>query len=283
LEVWYRLEGYEMKLGVSINAFDGVELLYHSINQIRQYVDFISVVWQEKDWYGTNNIKSEDLDILINLKQKNIIDNLNLYRPEKYAVNSIQAKQLEIEKRNIGKNICKEFGMNYFMTMDVDEFYVSEQFEKAKQYIIDNNIDYSYCFIQNYFKFPIYKVKEISNSCVSFISKLTDRKLGTNNLSALHIDPTRGYIIDQLNDKLHVFDKDNLLMHHMSTVRTDLKLKYQCSSMANIDRTKIDTIVDNVKKINDNNLQVEYLTKHETLKSNLVKCDNQFNIPLELF
>ena len=41
-----------MKLGISYNVFDGEELLEKSILCIRDQVDFISVVYQEKSNFG---------------------------------------------------------------------------------------------------------------------------------------------------------------------------------------------------------------------------------------
>ena len=54
-----------MKLGISYNLFDGEELLEKSINQIRNLVDYISVVYQITSNYG-NPCDSE----LVSLLQK---------------------------------------------------------------------------------------------------------------------------------------------------------------------------------------------------------------------
>ena len=42
----------------------------------------------------------------------------------------------ECEKRNIGLKYAKKAGVDYFMTMDCDEFYIKEEVEKAKRFII---------------------------------------------------------------------------------------------------------------------------------------------------
>ncbi|MGA2435665.1 MAG: hypothetical protein ABSG25_10310 [Bryobacteraceae bacterium] len=270
-----------MRLGISYSVFDGLELLEHSIKQIRQYVDFISIIWQEQDWYGKHDINYKGIDILHDLKKKKLIDDLTLYTPLTFAKTPIDAKYRETEKRNIGKYICEKNGCDFHMSIDVDEFYMPEQFQKAKQYLIDNNINYSFCNIQEYYKMPIYRKKEVSNSYVTFISKI-DKELGANNLS-LTIDGTRGIILDRPREIFHIFDKNELVMHHMSTVRKDLKSKYESSSMANIDRNNLNKIISNVYDINENNLKFEFLTKSETLTAELEVAPNIFNIPLNLF
>ena len=59
-----------MKLGVSYNIFDGEELLEGSIKQIKDQVDYISVVYQTISNFG--NSCNEDLVNFLN-KLKNSI------------------------------------------------------------------------------------------------------------------------------------------------------------------------------------------------------------------
>jgi len=53
-----------MKLGISYNVFDGEELLESSIRQIRNQVDYVSVVYQKVSNFGKEC-------------NENLIDNLN--------------------------------------------------------------------------------------------------------------------------------------------------------------------------------------------------------------
>ena len=43
-------------------------------------------------------------------------------------------------------------------------------------------------------------------------------------------------------------------MHHMTSIRKDLKLKYDSTSQATLDRSKINVLVDNIKSIGEDNL-----------------------------
>ena len=69
-----------MKLGVSYNIFDGEELLEGSIRQIRDNVDYISVVYQTISNFG--NPCSPGLELMLkNLKSIGLVDELFLYMP----------------------------------------------------------------------------------------------------------------------------------------------------------------------------------------------------------
>ena len=70
-----------MKLGISYNVFDGEELLEKSILCIRDQVDFISVVYQEKSNFG-NQCDPNLLPLLTSLKEKGLVDELFEYKPK---------------------------------------------------------------------------------------------------------------------------------------------------------------------------------------------------------
>lgn len=244
-----------MKLAVGYNCFNGVELLEHSIKQIRNKVDYIIVSYQEKDWYGINKISIQDIQLLNDLKNRKIIDSLNCFVISSYVKKPIQAKLLEIQKRNNMKNYCENKGFDFYLDMDVDEFYKEEEFENIKKYIEENNIDYSYCRFIDYYNEPIFRNKKLSKSYVPFICKLKkNKKLGLNTMSNIVMDPTRGYIINK-EDVTYIIPEDKLIMHHMSNVRKNLKEKYLSSSMAILERLKINDLVKNVNMINKNNLE----------------------------
>lgn len=242
-----------MKLGVSYSVFNGIELLEDSIKQIRNYVDYICVVFQKVDWYGKNNLKDSDLQILINLKNKGLINKLVCYELKGLARNSIEAKKLETEKRNIGRNYCIKNNCTHYLDLDVDEFFIPDEFQEAKKFIEYNEIDYTFCNIVEYYKIPIFRKKKISNIMIPFICKLDiEKKLGTNNVG-LKIDPTRGYILDD-KDVSYIFQQEQIKMHHMTGIRTDLLNKFQSTSQSVINRSNLNEIVNDINKISDDNL-----------------------------
>lgn len=111
-----------IKWGVSYSVFDGIELLEESIKSIRDSVDYINVVYSNNSWFG----EKSDEDVYSRLKilqKKKLIDEIIFYNvnPSKSHIKN------EMAKRNLGLKYAKEHKVNYFMTMDVDEFYIQEE------------------------------------------------------------------------------------------------------------------------------------------------------------
>ena len=120
-------------LGVSYNVFDGEEHLENSILCIRENVDFICVVYQTISNYGQHR---EDLEpFLVDLKQRGLIDYLYHYTPKKIE-GKAKGEINEIIKRNIGRDICVKVGnCSHHITMDCDEMFIPEEFEKLEDII----------------------------------------------------------------------------------------------------------------------------------------------------
>lgn len=134
-----------MKLGVSYIVFDGIELLEHSIKQIRKHVDYVQVIYQSTSWFG-HSIKNEDLVTLNSLKIKGLVDELTKFQdfvPLKDSLtNSIsKAKVYEKTKRELGLKSALRRGCTHYLCMDVDEFYQEEQFAAAKAEIERTTMD----------------------------------------------------------------------------------------------------------------------------------------------
>ena len=66
------------KYGICYNIFDGEELLEDSILQIRDVVDYISVVYQTESYWG-NKCSENLIETLNKLKNEELIDELVYY------------------------------------------------------------------------------------------------------------------------------------------------------------------------------------------------------------
>ena len=223
------------KVGVSYNLFDGEELLPYSIITIRDKVHHISVVYQTVSNLG----KPANPDLEKKLKEMledGLIDELYLYRPILAVIPQIN----ETKKRNIGLELAKKNGCDYFLSMDVDEFYDENQFEFALKYIFENDIAISAISIIDYFKTPEYQVSgihtfvngNIHNYYVPFLIKI-DRSIRQSHASSYFpcfVDPTRRLYCP---GKVMIFSVQQIAMHHMSTIRKDLFKKYQNTSYIN--------------------------------------------------
>ena len=132
-----------MKLGVSYNVFDCEELLEGSIKQIRQQVDYISVVYQTVSNFG-NPCNPELVILLERLKSEGLVDELFEYSPK---INK-GGHSNEIQNRNIGLALSQGAGCTHHMSMDSDEYYLSSEFEGLKKIVIEGDYDSSYCQMQ---------------------------------------------------------------------------------------------------------------------------------------
>ncbi|WP_143075461.1 hypothetical protein [Succinivibrio dextrinosolvens] len=216
-----------MKVGVAYNLFDGEELLESSIKSIRDCVDYICVVYQKVSYYGDK--ASADLEVVLNsLVENGLIDEIFLYERD---FNSQQSKKLfEIEKRNIGLELCRKAGMTYFLSADVDEYYDSKQFKKALEYIYLNDIDASACSLFYYIKTPEYRLvadQDEENYYVPFVCKIFNESIHGNDFFSTYCDSCR--IITPYK-KFYLFPIQTVVMHHMSTIRNNLEKKYLNSS-----------------------------------------------------
>lgn len=214
-----------MKLGVTYNVFDGIELLEHSLLNVRQYVDVIIIIWQRVSNFGNPMPINFGPIVEQDYTRKKLIDGCLLYEPN----TSLTPHQNEMKKRQMGLNECIKFGCTHFMLMDVDEFWDPKQFQKAKQVIENGNFESSACQMITYFKEPIYRLEPKEEYFTSFIWKINKNSkisTGGNTLPVL-VDPTRTLVNP---GKFKQFPRNELEMHHMSWVRKDIRLKLQNSS-----------------------------------------------------
>lgn len=232
------------KLGASYNLYDGIELLEASIRSIRKNVDYINVVYQSISNFN-EKAPLEDIIVLYKLRDLKLIDNIILYTPD---LNKSPGEN-EIKKRNIGLKDCLKNKCTHFITMDCDEFYKDDEFNYAKNFIQNHNIDTSYCTMYYYVKTPLFKFKETRRGLfVPFIYKITEEtKFDHNAKSCCIVDSTR-----KLNREIkncYFFSSNKLVMHHMAYVRKDLEKKFQ-NSTCNFEKnqqSKLNSLKNNIK------------------------------------
>jgi hypothetical protein len=232
------------KLGIAYNVFDGEELLEASIKSIREVASYIVIVYQT-----VSNFKetaNPDLVPLLNrLKEQGLVDDLYLYEPR---FDEIDNHYNEKRKRDIGLELVKRAGCDYFLSMDTDEFYHAEQIKNAMDFILDEKIECSAVNIVEYIKEPTNQLvngytfapienKQEYNFYVPFIMKVYRFK--EQRHSGVHfpcfVDPTRGL---NNRERFYLFPKHVVAMHHMCTIRQDLARKYANSNLRKGDNDK---------------------------------------------
>ena len=260
------------KLGVSYNLFNGEELLRDSILNIRECVDYINVVWQPYSW--THEKANPEMEIILeSLKAEGLIDNVikfdfDLKKKHDY-------KKLKCIKKNKGIADLRKARCTHFMLMDADEFYVKEEFLKAKEFVFNNNITHSVCSIYDYRILPCYRMLEARDYCVSFIFKLTPlshvvARGRINNMPCL-IDPHRAVPLVPLIHKFYYLNMIN--MHHMTGVRKDYSNKMRNSLSNHLEGGK-----EAIEAYSELQRKMEMMTEQEILDSGYVKVDDRFSI-----
>ena len=208
-----------MKLSVSYIVFDGVELLEHSIRQIRKHANHISVIYQNFSWFG-KNLSAADLIILKSLARSGQIDELILFSSfvplrNKTQSSILTAKSYERAKRQVGLSAALRNSCTHYLCMDVDEFYTSDQFATAKNLIKTSGFESTAVRLINYVNIPTVH-RGYDSTRVPFICKISNAsKMSTSFF--VKCDPTRG--ISPVSAKRHEFAPNIITMHHMETVR----------------------------------------------------------------
>ena len=256
-----------MKLGVSINLFNGEELLESCLESIRPYADYINVIFQNVSNFGTH--PKELRPLIQDLVEKKLIDNWIFYTPTKEfegldegtkeliksegnVFNDVNYDESiyygifnEIKKRNLSLDLLRTKGCTHLLDMDTDEFYLAEQIQKAKDQIKEGGFDASFCQMQTYYKYSNVVIEPPEQYYVPFIYKIKEKSKFEqieNSDFPVNCDGKRriksGYP--------YVFDRKELEMHHLSYVRKDtesMESKFaNCSSRMNFPKEKINMI-----------------------------------------
>ena len=226
------------KWGVAYSVYDGEELLEASIRSIRSEVDYICVVYQTKSWYG-EPAHPELIHLLNNLQTNQLIDELIEYIPDC----NIPAGKQELNKRNMGLRAAQKAGCTYYMTMDTDEFYKSDDLKKAKYTIARENLTHTYCNIFTYGLSPTVFLPNYCYHC-QFFSRLTKFSKHQNDSHATaEVDPTRKLShIPWWRGGSKYFVLPFMGMHHMSYLRKNISKKLTNSSSKEIQNINPDLI-----------------------------------------
>jgi hypothetical protein len=204
-----------MKLAAIYNVWDGLEHLDKSISLIYPFIDHVILVWQDVSNFGELNTDTSICVQALSTKYPKVTHS--------YFTPDIQkgGTHNEIAKRFKGSMIAKDLGCTHFLHIDTDEYYVPSDFEHGKAFVLEHNLDTSYCKLVTYFKQPNYRLEPLENYYVPFICKITSCNIGG---FGIYTDPTRGTSPQGRCKEVPI------LMHHMSYVRNDIAMKLRNSS-----------------------------------------------------
>ena len=217
-----------MKLSLSINLFDGEELLEPKLRILRSEIDHVSIVYQKKSYKG-NNCSSNllpELDRLIKIGLVAEIFEFEMPKSYDYELaikeKSFSLQKYEAQKRTIGLELARKFGASHFMSLDADEFFLPEQLRYAKDQIIKNDYDATFCLLKDYWMSPENQVDGVGEAWgeylyVPLIYKIKENQKFTSKDIAWY------FVICDTTRKLptenpHKFEEKEILMHHMTNI-----------------------------------------------------------------
>ena len=222
-----------MRLAVAYNIFDGTENLEASVKNIRPVTDLLIGVYQTVSNYG--NVIEQDIPSLL--------QRLGFHYIIEYIPKLGQTPHYnEIAKRNIGLDIARQNGCDMFMTMDCDELYNLTEFKRALSDFERSGCDASTCQMQTYYGNKDWVYKTAEDYHVPLFYK-TDKHDTRRFKEFVHYpvtcDPTRKLP----SNKVMVFPRSVIQMHHYSYIRNDIRMKLINSSALRNYKDKVDSIV----------------------------------------
>lgn len=248
------------KLCSIVVVWDGHELLPFLIDSVRPHVDGIIIIWSKY----SNRGKVGDFDP-------------NQY-PTCYTANiepdlKLSSHDNERAKRNFGLDVARQLGFTHFLVQDVDEFYDADEFEMNWTRIREEDLNGLVCRIKVYFKEPtltigldpvtyvpfIHKLKATTHFVLNKYYPFSYDKDGVN-----HIDPTR-----KMNYSTGV-EWSDMIMHHQSYVRKDLRIKIENSSSERLKKSSLYSEWQNAK-------EGDFISWYG---KTLEKCENKFGIAI---
>lgn len=245
-------------------VFDGEELLEFAIKSIRHVVDYVSVTYQSVSYFG-NKVDESLLDLLQRLQQEGLIDDLLYYETDL----NIHHKQNELNLRNLGLTASKNAGCTHHISADVDEFYKPDELISVKNVMSNENYDFSMVTYITYYKNPTYLIIPHLKNLITFIHPV-DNKYEINDLFPFKIEPTRRFTKYQ---KCKIFSMDEIVIHHMSFIRKDIRKKLE-----NSDSGKFYNIGQFVSKFNKYKLGDRLCVLPDFLNRRTIEVPNIFNI-----
>lgn len=257
----------EIRLGVSYNVFDSEELLEGSIKQIRSLASYVSVVYQKKSNFGYD-CNSDLLEVLNNLKAKKLIDEIIEYHPNIF----IKPAFNEVNKRNIGLELSRKNNCTHHISIDCDEYYITEDFKNIINEIAVQDYDATFCQMQTYYKSWKYKYAVAEEYYVPLIFKIRNGvKYKLHELCVVECDPTRSMKLSNFK----IYKRSEIEMHHGSYIRKNLAQKLVNSSAAGNYDNEIEDMVNHYQGWSED--QDAYIAGNPCKMLKLAKIDQLFD------
>lgn len=202
-----------MKLAFCYTVF-GTELLKESIKQIYDHVDSVIICWQR---VSNNGIEDSEL-----IKSLQLLKGKKIWLSEYVPNLNYITKENERRKHQHMINVARGIGATHFVMAATDHFYEPVQFEYGKQKASDYDVTFTEMF--TYYKHPTWQLTPVEDYYMPFICRLgPDTRIEHTTKYPLRVDPS---VRVAPFDKWHLFSQNEVMLHHFSMVRQDLKAKF---------------------------------------------------------
>jgi hypothetical protein len=212
-----------MKIGLIYNVYDGEELLEGSIRQLYNHVYKVIAVYQTNSNWG--EVYEGGKNEVLTLQRMGLIDEAIAFEPN-ITNERLNGCNNELQKRKLGFEKAKEMGCSHYLFMDCDEYYNANDFLNAIKAIQHHNFKATVCQIQAYEKFPTLAKRQLEGYYVPFIHEIESTRAIGFQKYPYYCDPTR----TTGHSFAHLFPKEQIVMHHFTSIRADIERKYRNSS-----------------------------------------------------
>jgi len=210
-----------MKLGIFYTVFDGTELLPGAINQILPYVDMVLIIRQEISNTG-QKISEYDSSCM-----SRIPINPKVWQLDFLAIPNSNIKEMERKKHDEAIQFLKNKGCTHFIMSACDHYYIPEDFLKAKIKAFDYDVTLTSMY--TYFKSPEWRLDPIEEYQMPFICKIyPETKIDKKEYNGFRTDPS---VRINTRSKIYCFNQFEIMMHHYSMVRSDIKRKFDSAAI----------------------------------------------------
>lgn len=288
-------------IGLGIVCFEGSELLYNAISEIKDFLSYVVIALQDVSYHG-QKISETDKAECYRLKDIGLVDDIIEVKLD----TTKEARLQETEKRNLLTETIQQHGCSHALIMDSDEYYTHKSFERAVKEIDENDYEITYCqYINYYHDYEHYLVYPFSQGMYCpFVTKVKYRNAFECFDFTLPSDPTRRYVrpydrIDKVTDPrtgkvyekkhytvdYHIFDWNTIKMHHLSWLRQNIRKKLNAWSSKKCFKDYedlIDKAVDRFDYFDDSNINepVNLLFNTPDHKCTVAKFPKQYIHPI---
>lgn len=207
-----------MKLILCYSVFNGEELLQASIDNHIDLVDEIIICYQLISNKGNKN--DALLSYLSKFRGKKTIHFVE-YHPDL----RLNTKENERKKHNLMVESARKLNATHFILAACDHFYQKNQFSEAKNRAKNEGFDATFTKMFTYYKHFTWQITPIEDYCMPFICKLSpETRIERAFKFPVRVDPSV-----QINtlEKYYVFKEDEIMLHHFSMIRNDVKNKFE--------------------------------------------------------